>query len=45
MRFGKVEAVKTVMDGLKYKAKGEVFTLTWKATTDDIQAAITEHGH
>ena len=40
MRFGKMEAFKEMMAGLKYKVKGEVFTLTWKTTTDDIQAAV-----
>lgn len=42
MRFGKMEAVEKLLAGLKYKAKGEVFTLTWKTTTDDIRAAVKE---
>ena len=41
-RAGDGEAVKKVMDGVKSKVKGEVFTLTWKTTTDDIQAAVRQ---
>ena len=41
-RAGGGEAVKKVMDGVESKVKGEVFTLTWKTTTDDIQAAVKQ---
>ena len=42
MRAGKMEAVEKMMAGLQYKVKGEVFTLTWKTTIDDIRAAVNE---
>jgi hypothetical protein len=41
-RAGDVEAVTKVLDGVESKAKGEVFSLTWKTTTDDIQAAVKQ---
>jgi hypothetical protein len=41
-RAGDGEAVKKVMEGVKLKVKGEVFTLTWKTTTDDIRAAVKQ---
>jgi hypothetical protein len=41
-RAGDGEAVKKLMDGIESKVKGEVFTITWKTTTDDIQAAVEQ---
>ncbi len=42
MRVGKLDAVKKVLAGLKYKAKGNTFTLTWKTSVDDIKAAVKQ---
>jgi len=42
LRIKKMDAVKKVLDGLKYKAKGNVFSVTWKTTTDDIEAAVKQ---
>lgn len=42
LRCGEMEAVKNLMAGLKYRAKGNSFTLTWKISIDDVQAAVKQ---
>jgi hypothetical protein len=39
LRFSDVPAVKKMMDGLTVEAQGESFTATYKASTEDIEAA------
>jgi hypothetical protein len=40
--LGKMESVQKLLDGVQFDAEGDVFWLTWKTTTEDIQAAIRE---
>ncbi len=42
LRYSKSEAVKKVMDGLSCGAEGDVFSLVWKTTADDVKAAMKQ---